>query len=41
MPMVGSIWLLHWLGYNWSVAVGVGMIALAGLATETGVVMLL
>ena len=41
MPMVGSIWLLHWLGYNWSVAVGVGIIALAGLATETGVVMLL
>jgi Cu(I)/Ag(I) efflux system membrane protein CusA/SilA len=39
--LVGSIWLLHWLGYNWSVAVWVGLIALAGLAAETGVVMLL
>lgn len=39
--LVGSIWLLSWLGYNWSIAVWVGMIALAGLAAETGVVMLL
>ena len=39
--LVGSIWLMYWLGYNWSVAVWVGMIALAGLAAETGVVMLL
>jgi len=39
--LVGSIWLMDWLGYNWSVAVWVGMIALAGLAAETGVVMLL
>ena len=39
--LVGSIWLMDWLGYNWSVAVWVGIIALAGLAAETGVVMLL
>ncbi len=39
--LVGSIWLMHWLGYNWSIAVWVGLIALAGLAAETGVVMLL
>jgi len=39
--MVGAIWLLWALGYNWSVAVWVGLIALAGLDAETGVVMLL
>jgi Cu(I)/Ag(I) efflux system membrane protein CusA/SilA len=39
--LVGSIWLMDWLGYNWSVAAWVGVIALAGLAAETGVVMLL
>ncbi|MCP3963111.1 MAG: efflux RND transporter permease subunit, partial [bacterium] len=39
--LVGSIWILHWLDYNWSIAVWVGLIALAGLAAETGVVMLL
>ncbi len=39
--LVGSIWLLSILGYNWSIAVWVGVIALAGLAAETGVVMLL
>jgi len=39
--LVGSIWLIDQLGYNWSIAVWVGLIALAGLATETGVVMLL
>ncbi|MCB1032279.1 MAG: efflux RND transporter permease subunit, partial [Acidobacteria bacterium] len=39
--LVGSIWLMDLLGYNWSVAVVVGLIALAGLAAETGVVMLL
>ena len=39
--LVGSIWLLYWLDYNWSIAVWVGLIALAGLAAETGVVMLL
>ncbi len=39
--LVGSVWLLYALGYNWSIAVWVGLIALAGLAAETGVVMLL
>lgn len=39
--LVGSVWFLDILGYNWSVAVWVGMIALAGLAAETGMVMLL
>ncbi|MCZ6508037.1 MAG: CusA/CzcA family heavy metal efflux RND transporter [Acidobacteria bacterium] len=39
--LVGSIWLIFFLDYNWSIAVWVGMIALAGLAAETGVVMLL
>jgi Cu(I)/Ag(I) efflux system membrane protein CusA/SilA len=39
--LVGSIWILDLLDYNWSIAVWVGIIALAGLATETGVVMLL
>ncbi len=38
--VIGGIWLIHWLGYNLSVAVAVGFIALAGLAAETGVVML-
>ncbi len=39
--LVGSFWLLYLLGYNLSVAVWVGLIALAGLDAETGVVMLL
>jgi Cu(I)/Ag(I) efflux system membrane protein CusA/SilA len=39
--LVGAIWLLYLLHYNLSVAVWVGMIALAGLDAETGVVMLL
>ncbi|MCP4204676.1 MAG: efflux RND transporter permease subunit [bacterium] len=39
--LVGSVWLLWILDYNWSIAVWVGVIALAGLAAETGVVMLL
>ncbi|NQV50051.1 MAG: efflux RND transporter permease subunit [Candidatus Marinimicrobia bacterium] len=38
--LVGGIWFMYFLGYNFSVAVGVGFIALAGLAAETGVVML-
>ncbi|MCF8120532.1 MAG: efflux RND transporter permease subunit [Deltaproteobacteria bacterium] len=38
--LVGGIWLLYLLGYNISVAVMVGFIALAGLAAETGVVMM-
>ena len=39
--LVGGIWLLWWLGFNLSVAVAVGFIALAGVAAETGVVMLI
>ena len=39
--LVGAIWLMYALGYNWSIAVWVGLIALAGLDAETGVVMLL
>jgi Cu(I)/Ag(I) efflux system membrane protein CusA/SilA len=39
--LVGAIWLLYLLDYNLSIAVWVGMIALAGLDAETGVVMLL
>jgi Cu(I)/Ag(I) efflux system membrane protein CusA/SilA len=39
--LVGAFWLLFALGYNMSVAVWVGLIALAGLDAETGVVMLL
>ena len=38
---VGAIWLLHLLGYNVSIAVWVGLIALMGLDAETGVFMLL
>jgi Cu(I)/Ag(I) efflux system membrane protein CusA/SilA len=38
---VGAIWLLHWLGYNMSIAVWVGLIALMGVDAETGVFMLL
>ncbi len=40
MAMVGGVWLLYWLDYNMSVAVGVGFIALAGVAVEIGVLML-
>jgi Cu(I)/Ag(I) efflux system membrane protein CusA/SilA len=39
--LVGAFWLLYILGYNLSVAVWVGIIALAGLDAETGIVMLL
>jgi len=39
--LVGSFWFLYFLGYNMSIAVWVGIIALAGLDAETGVVMLL
>jgi len=38
--LVGSVWLMYWLGFNFSIAVGVGLIALAGIAVETGVIML-
>ena len=40
MAMVGSVWLMYLLGYNFSVAVGVGFIALAGVTVEIGVIML-
>jgi len=39
--LVGGIWLMHWLGYNLSVAVAVGFIALLGVAAEIGVVILI
>lgn len=40
LALVGGVWLLYLLGYHLSVAVGVGFIALAGVAVEIGVVML-
>lgn len=39
--LIGSMWLLYWLDFNLSLAVWVGVIALAGLDAETGLVMLL
>jgi Cu(I)/Ag(I) efflux system membrane protein CusA/SilA len=39
--LIGGLWLMWWLGFNLSVAVAVGFIALAGVAAETGVVMLI
>jgi Cu(I)/Ag(I) efflux system membrane protein CusA/SilA len=39
--LIGGAWLVWWLGYNISVAVTVGFIALAGVAAETGVIMLI
>ena len=39
--LVGGLWFLWWLGFDMSVAVAVGFIALAGVAAETGVVMLI
>ncbi len=41
LSLVGCFWYLYLLGYNMSVAVWVGIIALAGISAETGVVMLL
>jgi Cu(I)/Ag(I) efflux system membrane protein CusA/SilA len=38
--LVGGIWLMYFLGYNLSIAVAIGFIALSGLAAETGIVML-
>lgn len=38
--LIGSVWLQYLLGYNFSIAVGVGFIALAGVATELSVIML-
>jgi copper/silver efflux system protein len=40
LSLVGGFWLLDLLGYNMSVAVGVGFIALAGVAVEIGVIMI-
>ena len=40
IALVGGVWLLYLLDYNVSVAVGVGFIALAGVAVEIGIVML-
>ncbi|WP_237068190.1 efflux RND transporter permease subunit [Microbulbifer guangxiensis] len=40
LALIGGLWLLYWLDYNLSVAVGVGFIALAGVAVEIGVIML-
>jgi Cu(I)/Ag(I) efflux system membrane protein CusA/SilA len=39
--LVGGVWLMWWLGYQMSVVVAVGFIALAGVAAETGVIMLI
>ena len=39
--LVGGLWLMWWMGFNLSVAVVVGFIALAGVAAETGVIMLI
>ena len=39
--LVGGMWLIWILGYHWSVAVAIGFIALAGVAAETGVIMLI
>jgi Cu(I)/Ag(I) efflux system membrane protein CusA/SilA len=39
--LVGGVLIMAFLGYNWSVATGVGFIALAGVAAETAVIMLL
>jgi copper/silver efflux system protein len=40
LAMIGAIWLMFLLGHNFSIAVGVGFIALAGVAVEIGVIML-
>jgi len=37
--LIGGVWGMYALGYNWSVAVAIGFIALAGLAAETGIIM--
>lgn len=39
--LLGSVWFIWWLGFDYSVAIAVGMIALAGVSAEFGVVMLL
>lgn len=40
MALIGGLWLMYWQGFHFSVAVGVGFIALAGVAVEIGVIML-
>ena len=40
LAVIGSIWLMYLLGYNFSVAVAVGFIALAGVTVEIGIIML-
>lgn len=39
--LIGGVWALYWAGYNFSVAVGVGFIALGGIAAETAVILLI
>ncbi|MCH8172247.1 MAG: efflux RND transporter permease subunit [Proteobacteria bacterium] len=40
LGLAGGLWLVYWLGYNFSVAVAVGFIALAGISAEIGVLVL-
>lgn len=40
LALVGGLWLMYYLGYNLSIAVGVGFIALSGVAVETSIIML-
>jgi Cu(I)/Ag(I) efflux system membrane protein CusA/SilA len=40
LALVGGLWLMHVLDFNFSIAVGVGFIALSGVAVEIGVIML-
>jgi len=37
--LIGGVWGMYFLDYNWSIAVAIGFIALAGLAAETGIIM--
>jgi Cu(I)/Ag(I) efflux system membrane protein CusA/SilA len=39
--LIGGVWLVYWMDFNMSVAVAIGFIALAGVAAETGVIMLI
>lgn len=41
LALVGSFWLMYWMDFNFSIAVAVGVIALSGVAVETGVIMLI
>ena len=40
LALVGGVWLMYWMDFSFSIAVGVGFIALAGVAVETGIIML-